>query len=364
MKNAFLLSAFVVATLASTRSLAQYNAYDLGGGEALGINSYGTVVGYTESISVHHAFSYSDGVMTDLGAPLGGSTSSAKSINNAGVVVGTSDCDNGYWHAFTYSGSQFTDLGVYSSLYSFGRGINDSGLIVGTVWTTGNKDHAAFYSSGHWTDLGTLGGNYSAAAAVNSSGTIVGWSDLSYGTHAFTYRDGVMTDLGTFGGSVSYGLDINNSGVVVGYGTTPNNYYYQAFRYSDGVMTCIGTLGGAYSYANAVNSSGVIVGAAEYDASGEQHAFRYSNGQMIDLAPYLAPLGLTGRSAALDINDRGDIVGRALDAEGTEHAFLLAVPEPSVGAVLVLGAGMVLVRRRGFYGVLRAEAVTEKQAER
>ncbi len=333
--------------LSITQSAAQsqYEAYDLGPGVAYSINAVGTVVGQSGSFSVHHAFSYSGGIMTDLGT-LGGANSSAQAVNRSGAIVGTSDSPAGYWHGFLYSQGSLMDLGVYSSAYSYAHGINDSGTIVGSVWTTGNKDHAAYYSNGHWTDMGTLGGNYSGAVAINSSGTIVGRSDLSFGTHAFRYSNGVMTDLGTFGGAVSYAMDINDSGVIVGYGSTPDDSYYRAFRYADGVMSCIGTLGsGAYSYANAVNGSGVIVGNSDINNKGDKHAFRYSDGQMVDLAPELAALGLTGNSEALDINDLGEIVGVAYDAQGTPHAFLLAVPEPSSLALLAL-AGVCWVLRK------------------
>lgn len=348
MKIAILLPNLFVATMACAGVPAPppYTAYDLGYGQARAINSFGTIVGFSGTFAAHHAFSYSDGVMTDLGT-LGGANSAAASINNAGIIAGTSDSGSGYWHGFSYGGGRMTDLGVFTSYYSYANGINDSGTIAGSVWTSGNKDHAAFYSGGQWTDLGTLGGNYSAAAAINSRGAIVGWSDLRYGTHAFLYQAGVMTDLGTFGGSVSYGLDINDNGVVVGYGTTPGDQYYQAFCYRDGVMTGIGTLGGAYSSANAINSSGTIVGNADFNLNGDHHAFRYSDGVMTDLAPYLLPIGLTGSSEALDVNDRGDIVGSGYDAQGQLHAFLLVVPEPSSVALWMVGAAMLALRRRG-----------------
>jgi hypothetical protein len=57
---------------------------------------------------------------------------------------------------------------------------------------------------------------------------------------------------------------------------------------------------------------------------------------LLQLAPFLAPVGVSGLSEALDINDRGDIVGTAYDAQGWQHAFLFVVPERSSAALLVL----------------------------
>jgi len=145
---------------------------------------------------------------------------------------------------------------------------------------------------------------------------------------------------------LGYGLAraINSFGTVVGSSGSLESHH--AFSYSGGVMTSIGTLGGAYSLANAVNSSGVIVGNADYNNNGDHHAFRYSDGVMTDLTPYLVPIGLTGLSEALDINDRSDIVGVAYDAQGMQHAFLLVVPEPTSAALWLLGATTLLLRRR------------------
>ena len=67
---------------------------------------------------------------------------------------------------------------------------------------------------------------------------------------------------------------------------------------------------------------------------------------MTDLAPYLASIGLTGDSIATAINDSGDIVGYGTAADGSDHAFLLEVPEPSTVALLALGGAALLLRRR------------------
>src|SRR5689334_17742521 len=65
--------------------------------------------------------------VTELGT-LSGGFSTANGINNLGQVVGQSD-----YHAFLYSGGHLTDLGALpGGNYSWANAINDNGQIVGT----------------------------------------------------------------------------------------------------------------------------------------------------------------------------------------------------------------------------------------
>src|SRR5690349_11177018 len=139
MKRTNLAAALSLATLASNVPLAsaQYTAYDLGtlGGTAsfaYGINSSGTIVGQsaTSNNAAYHAFSYSGGVMRDLGTLPGGTVSVAYAINSSGTIAGASYTNGSsnpiYLNAFSYSGGVMTDLGTLGGNYSRAYGINNS----------------------------------------------------------------------------------------------------------------------------------------------------------------------------------------------------------------------------------------------
>jgi probable HAF family extracellular repeat protein len=115
-----------------------------------------------------------------------------------------------------------------------------------------------------------------------------------------------MIDLGTLGGFESFGYGINNLGQVTGAADLPGGQEH-AFLYSNGQMADLGTLGGFSSSGSGINNLGQVTGGFE-TVPGVYHAFFYSNGRMIDLNNVIDPaLGVT-LSAALDINDKGQIV--------------------------------------------------------
>lgn len=268
--------------------------------EASAINTSGKIVGWSpidagNSDSMRHAFAGTVGALTDLGT-LGGATSFAYAINDAGRIVGQAATAGAQMHAFLYvPGSGMTDLGTLAGTTSFAFAINASGLIAGasTYQGGGSNTHAVLFHNGTITDLGTLGGNYSAAAAINAGGEIVGSSNLTGNTtsHAFlwTSADG-MRDLGVFGSNDT-------------------------------------------TSATAINTQGDIVGSGG-DSSvfpPESHAFLYTKGAMRDLSSLIDAPGWSLESAN-GINDRMQIAGYGI-INGSRHAFLLS-PIPAQAALL------------------------------
>src|SRR5262249_27854266 len=83
-------------------------------------------------------------------------------------------------------------------------------------------------------------------------------------------------------------------------------------------MTDIGSFGG-YSAAVDVNDRGTIVGFSSSTSGGSAQAFVYSDGVMTNIDPF----GFAGESVARSINNLGDVVGEFLiQSKTAHHAFL------------------------------------------
>ena len=77
-----------------------------------------------------------------------------------------------------------------------------------------------------------------------------------------------------------------------------------------------------FGFANAINNSGVVVGRA-YDLEGNEHAAFWPTPDTLRVIPRLP--GVSTRSEALSVNDRGDIVGLSRSPgpdTGNDRAFL------------------------------------------
>jgi probable HAF family extracellular repeat protein len=150
-------------------------------GRGLGINDNGLIVG--ESTTKTDAELDAGGVLTDLGT-LGGTSSFATAINNAGQVVGGSTNASGVENAFLYSGGAMINLGLSPGfLSSTADGINSSGEVVGDLTAGSDGQYNFQSSSGFLWDNGVMynlnsligpGSVYaiSDAVAINASGQI------------------------------------------------------------------------------------------------------------------------------------------------------------------------------------------------
>jgi probable HAF family extracellular repeat protein len=228
------------AFLYSNVSMADLGTLGGDDSEAYAINNSNVAVGFSllSDNVTFHAFMYANSTLTDLGT-LGGPASKAFGINSAGVIVGRADFGSGatQHHGFSYSAGVMTDLGeltggVSSNAYS----INDSGAIVGDAMTSGGVAQAATFAGGTVTGLGSLGGptTVSRATQVNNLGTIVGFTRL---TTSATPEDafiiingGAMTDINSLtitglpGGVTLDTPAINNKGQIVANGSNSLAY--------------------------------------------------------------------------------------------------------------------------------------------
>jgi uncharacterized membrane protein len=221
------------------------------------------------------------------------------------------------------------------------RSMNNSGLIVGWIYVMYDGTHAVLFdptAGGCYTDLGTLGGRHSGACSINNNGKIVGFADSNDDT-----RNGTIFDTNDPANNIKLAPDsaawsINDNGRIAGaarfHHQDPDEVAVHAALFdpnAEGGYINLGTVD-AYrlSAAYQINNTGQIVGqsynqvwmpeldrrATIFDPTGE--------GNNIDLGT------LGGRdSTAASINDTGQIVGSARDADEYEYATLF---DPKPGA--------------------------------
>ena len=289
------------------------------------INESGQVAGTVQQPGSARAVRWTpDGGVQDLGT-LGGTSSSAYAINEAGQVVGTSTTASGASHAFLWTpGQGMQDLGTLGGTSSTARGINDRGQVVGESWlpSVGPVDvrHAFLWTPGQgMVDLGALPGlGSSIAHDINNAGQVVGRSfpsspiitDPEVVSRAFLWTPAQgMQDLGTLGGSGSIAYAINEGGQVVGRAWTPAATYH-AFLWSAAQgMRDLSTLalGSGNSVAYGINDLGHVVGESNaFPGSGGLaiHGFFWSEAdRMEDLWPTMRIF------TARDINNELQVVG-------------------------------------------------------
>jgi len=242
------------------------------------------------------AFLWQDGVMQDLGTLGTGTDALAIAINERGQVIGIS----------------------YTSSIPNQEPSPCSAVSTGLLPTV----DPFLWENGKMIDLGTLGGTCGIPWWVNDRGQVVGSSYLAGDqvSHAFRWTKATgMLDLGTLGGSSAYAAMINDFGQIVGGASLPDGQF-DAFLW-DGKMHDLGAIDGCAN-AFSVNTQRQVVGnwGGEKCAEG---AFLWENGgPMVDLNTLVSSSAGLSVAGAIEINDRGEIVGSACD-DGNCYAMLL-----------------------------------------
>lgn len=341
------MSAALLALITSGAQSAQYTFTDIGvlTSRKLVMNNQGQVAGMANGF----AAIWEAGTLTSLdGYPTAEYGWVPTGLSENGQVAGyghsneTDDRGNHYEHGLYWSSAMgVIDLGAPGGTLSKAYDVNDSGQVIGLTYGEGSDGSDVYlpflWQNGIRTDLGTI-----RPTSINNRGQIVGIQD----GHTVIWEDGISTEISYF---VSPGLEINELGQVAGSIPTPTGLH--AALWDSGVLTDLGTLGWKTSTFSGFNNRGQVVGSSgtltQWDPG---KPFLWQNGVMVDVNTLLSAGSEWQIMTADDINDSGQIVGKAY-VNGVYHAYLLTpVPEPSSLVALGMGGlgvlGAALRRRR------------------
>ena len=181
------------------------------------------------------------------------------------------------------------------------------------------------------------GDSASAATAINDRGQVVGISgdcDRAFGRfsaiHSVLWEDGVPTNIGDLGGVAwNTPVAINRRGDIVGFSNTSpadgGSFRAQAFlKLAGEPIQNLGTISPdeTLSQALGINEQRQVVGISCTPGFASCRAFIWEDGVMRDLNGLVQSRYPDHLFTANDINDLGQITGRAIDQSGAEFPFV------------------------------------------
>jgi len=344
-----LLAAFILAAIATSTVLADppkpYTAVEIGLSDgsynfaATGLNNHGDVCGnYVDSAPHSASFAYLGGTFQTLFKYWLNQGIQARSINDAGVVVGETPLPADYSSSvpvYWSTPTGFTAIPVAPLTgESQAMHINNNNQVAMRAVVWGHQSNVTKIGQGY-TYIGTYDtSDYKTTDVVDitDSGIFAGnaydANSVSLGMIGTLDAAGQVTSLTTFSAFVSTPTlmttvsAVNSSGASVGMGKGAWGPGVKAYkRNADGSIVDLGLGGGVQSWAADINDKGLVVG-AHMDGSYNVTAcvFR-GDGTVIDLDSLVsAPYHLT---EAVGINNKNQIIANGKDGSGHTHAFLL-----------------------------------------
>jgi probable HAF family extracellular repeat protein len=256
------------------------------------------------------AFLWQNGVMTAL-PTLGGNNGAAIQINGPGEAVGMAE---------TTTPDSTCPSGGPQKL-EFKPVVWQNGHVQELPTYPGDPDGSAHAIN----DLGQAAGESGICAAFNPV-----WLTNLQPLHAVLWDGGNTIDLGSLGGT-GHGdgimaLNLNNHGQVIGSSDLEGDANFHAFLWThQGGIEDLGTVeGDVNSAAIGINDSGQIVGVS-LDADFNPRAFLRQGQELTDLNTLVPAGSALYLASACSINAAGEIIGFAFDDSGNVHSYV-AVP--------------------------------------
>lgn len=265
----------------------------------------------------------------DLGALPGDVVATPYAISTDGRIGGLSTSASGDLHGFFWqNGSMFGLAPREGDKWSWVKAVNAQGSAVGISLPDASNAFPVLWQNGMVTQLGTTAGQ---ATALNDSG--------DYIVNQSIYRKGTLTAFSGFTPSTEAGA-LNGSGQVAGYVDA------NAAIWLDGSITTVGVLPG-YDYARGllVSEGGALVGTAANASDNLPVGFLYKNGSFTKIAP------LAGDDIVLPhgVNDSGIVVGSSSKGFVTVRAFLFqnGITQPLDSLIGTTSEGWQILQANG-----------------
>ena len=369
--------AVLVLAQAPPRQYQVSNLASLGGTNSRGnsINNRDWVAGYSNlpGNQSRHAALWRDGSILDLGT-LGGPNSSVtwNVKNERGIIVGIAQTAmpqplGEFWSSFAFypgpnnigfinlgfvwENGQMRGLPTLGGDNGFATGANNRGQVVGWAENTIHDPtcvppQVLQFRPVNWSARDQIGeypliyGDSSGAAtAINDENQAVGISgicDQAVGRHtakhAVLWDKGTVVDLGNLGAPWwNTPTAINQRGDVVGFAGDPGfpeGDILHAFIWTkaDGIRALPALPGHVYTEASSINARRQVVGVSCDPDFADCRAVLWENGVVTDLNALKQPSYTARLDNAKDINDAGDITGRATDPVTGVRTTFMAVP--------------------------------------
>jgi probable HAF family extracellular repeat protein len=239
---------------------------------ARSINNLGQIVGSFVDSTGTHAFLFNNGKFSTIDVP-GSAWTIATGINNAGQIVG------GYGtggetgnHGFLVSNGAFSTFDVPGSLDTIAYGINNKGQIVGTYLGTDNFRHGFRLSGGNYALVEVPNSRAGSARSVNDAGQIVGLSGFSAAAIGFVFSDGSYSKVELSPNTYVEAIALNNLGDIAGQEGGPQPPF-RGFIRNGTERSAIELPGAPFSWnVQGINDLGQVVGEFS-DRVGRTHGY-------------------------------------------------------------------------------------------